>query len=87
MKKLVGIITDCAVIAAILYAVVVIAVVPAAACTTSQCSNLALAAPALCQGAYGCPNGHLTKCDSSGYRIECRNASGGFCGSFGGQCP
>jgi hypothetical protein len=86
MKKLVSIVADCVMVAAMLYAVVIISAVPAAACTPSQCSNLGLIAPSVCNRLYGCPTGHVVTCNGSGYVIECTNQSGGFCGSLSGQC-
>jgi hypothetical protein len=69
-------------IAGMIYALLSVAVLPAAACTPSQCNTLSQIANSMCQ-LHDCPDGgELVLCDSSGWEIDCY----GGCGVFGGQC-
>jgi len=88
MKMTLTLITHCLLVAGMLYAVVVIAVVPAAACTTSQCSSVNANAGAFCwaQDGGSCTVGRVIKCDSSGFSIVCRTPSGQTCLPVFGQC-
>jgi hypothetical protein len=87
-KKMLSFITHCLLLSGMLYAIVVIAVVPAAACTTSECNTLRSHGGALCASQYGpgCNIGLVISCNSSGFVIYCKTASGSNCGVVGGQC-
>ncbi len=63
-----------------IYALLSIFAVPAAACTPSQCSALAQSANAFCEVSYHC-GGHLVECNSS-YDIiycDCIGNIAGYC--------
>jgi hypothetical protein len=74
--------------AGMIYALIAIAAVPAAACTPTQCNNLATAADAICGSRFGtgCENAIVISCNASGYVIQCETPAFQNCGFIDGTC-
>jgi len=88
MNKMLAVIAHALLVTGMLYALITIVAVPAAACTTSQCDAIRANPGLLCQAKDGpnCSVGHVTSCSGSGFNIACRTAQGGFCFPVIGQC-
>jgi hypothetical protein len=87
-KKPLTFITHCLLVAGILYAALVIVVLPAAACTAQDCTTIDQSATYLCQGEFGssCSEASVF-CGPSGYVIQCYQPPQNYhCGSIAGQC-
>lgn len=88
MKKIRGLLAYGLLIGGMVYALISIAAVPAAACTPTQCADLdPETINTICEGNFGClGGGRLVFCNSSGFEAECFTSNGGICTQFGGQC-
>jgi hypothetical protein len=86
VKKIGSLLAHGLVTSGMVYALIALSAVPAAACTPAECANLQQVAGNLCQGLYNCDGGYLRFCNSTGFGITCLYADGSHCHSFSGQC-
>ena len=69
------------------YALIALTAVPAAACTPPECADLQQIASDLCERVYNCDGGgYLRYCNSTGFGITCLYVNRTHCISFSDQC-
>jgi hypothetical protein len=87
MKKMGSLLADGLVMGGMVYALIALSAVPAAACTPTECATLEQVVGYLCEHPYNCDGGGYVRfCNSSGFGITCLYANGAHCYSFSSQC-
>jgi hypothetical protein len=88
MNKMLALIAHGLLVTGMIYALVAILAMPAAACTTSECNTIHSNAGNICRSFFGpnCTMGNVLSCNANGFSILCRNQGGGVCGTIGSQC-
>jgi hypothetical protein len=87
MKKIGSLLAHGLVTGGMVYALIALSAVPAAACTPTECANIQRVVGYMCEAIRQCDGGgHLTSCNSAGFEINCFDANGGLCGGISGRC-
>lgn len=86
MKKMVRLLAHGLVTGGMIYGLIALFAVPAAACTHAECSDLQQIADEWCRTLFCDGGGYLRFCNSAGFGVTCLYANGAICTSFSGQC-